>query len=160
MYYLIYVQTRCKAQDRSGLLHPDAEYWCIKWGRALWCIIRPWPLPPVWLMTWHITPYSHHFSLSPLLFKSVPLTTDIMLYMFIIVQPLYTWSFNCTWLLSVLRHAGKSYFIFWSCSCFYATPCIFSLLPTTTHTPQMFLLRVHAPQKNQAGSKNKRLLTW
>ena len=38
-------------------------------------------------------------------------------------QHLTAWSFNCTW-----------YFIFWSCSCFYATSCIFSLLPTTTHT--------------------------
>ena len=29
-----------------------------------------------------------------------------------------------------------------------------------SHTPQMFLPRVHAPQKNQAGTKNKSLLAW
>ena len=137
MYHVICKQSsrHLTAWDRSGLLHPDAEYWCIKRGRALWCIIRPWPLPPVWLMTWHITPYSHHFSLSPLLYSSVPLTSGIMLH-----QHTTNTSLHMVFYLLVV--------LMLLCNLLH----LFLVTNDHSHTPQMFLPRVHAPQKNQAGT--------
>ena len=45
-------------------------------GAVLYDALSGRGLSPVWLMTWHITPYSHHFSLSPPLFKSIPLSVN------------------------------------------------------------------------------------